>query len=81
MNTIETKVKSYLTETLRNTEVDLDADTDLLNELLLDSLALLDLIVFLEESFEIEITRADLEEGKFGSIGSIAALVESRQNQ
>src|SRR5438270_2719108 len=52
-------------------------DTDLLEAGLLDSLALIQLLVQLEERFGVKIAVDELEIDDFRSIGSIARLVAS----
>jgi len=54
------------------------AETDLIETGLLDSLALVELLVQLEESFDVSISTDDLELENFRSITSIAVFVMQR---
>lgn len=56
-------------------------DTDLLAEGVLDSVTLVQLIMHLEQSFQIRIELAELEIEDLRSVRSIAALVEKLQLQ
>ena len=54
-------------------------ETDLIETGLLDSLALVELLVQLEESFDVSISTDDLELENFRSIASIALFVMQRE--
>ena len=54
------------------------AETDLIEAGLLDSLALVELLAQLEESFDVSISTDDMEIENFRSITSIAMFVEQR---
>ena len=54
------------------------AETDLIEAGLLDSLALVELLAQLEESFDVSISTDDLEPEHFRSITSIALFVMQR---
>jgi len=57
-------------------------DTDLLAEGVLDSVTLVQLIMHLEQTFDIRVELADLEIDDLRSVRSIAALVEKlRESQ
>jgi acyl carrier protein len=56
----------------------LSADTPLHETGILDSLAILTLISFLEERFQVDFESADVDAGGFRSLGSIARLVQSK---
>jgi len=53
-------------------------ETDLIETGLLDSLALVELLAQLEESFDVSISTDDLEIENFRSIASIAGFVAQR---
>jgi methoxymalonate biosynthesis acyl carrier protein len=55
-----------------------DWDADLIDEGLMDSLMLVDLLTFLEQKFAITIDLEDLDIDNFRSIRAIARFVESR---
>jgi D-alanine--poly(phosphoribitol) ligase subunit 2 len=54
------------------------AETDLIEAGLLDSLALVELLAQLEESFDVSISTDDMELENFRSISSIAMFVMQR---
>ena len=54
------------------------ADTDLVETGLLDSLALIELLAQLEETFGVSVSTDDLELENFRSIASIAGFVDQR---
>lgn len=56
------------------------ADTDLIDEGLLDSLVFVDLIVKLETTFGVEVPVADLDIEQFRSVTRICEFVGSLQN-
>ena len=53
-------------------------DTDLFDSGLLDSLAFIDLVVYLEQQFAIEIIARDLEPENFRTLAGIAEFVAER---
>jgi len=56
-----------------------DYDADLVDEGLIDSLMLVDLLVFLESAHQITIALEDLEIDNFRTISSIVQFVEAKQ--
>ena len=56
-----------------------DVDSDLVGEGLMDSFMLVDLIMFLEQEYNIAIDFEGLEIENFRSVSSITKFVESRQ--
>jgi D-alanine--poly(phosphoribitol) ligase subunit 2 len=63
-----------LIEDVLNIEVP-DEDTDLIHSGVLDSLALVSLIVGIEQEFRLELPLEDLDLDQFRSVGSIAQLL------
>lgn len=55
-------------------------DYPLLEKQVLDSLDMIKLISLLEEEFDVEIEDEDVVPRNFGTIGDIAALVESKRS-
>lgn len=55
---------------------DLDFDTDLFKGGFINSLFALEMVVFLEDTFEIHIKEEDISERNFKTIAAIADLVE-----
>jgi acyl carrier protein len=58
----------------------LEPDDELISSGLLDSMALLRLIVFIEEQFGLSVEDGELMPENFQSISLIKAYVESKQN-
>lgn len=58
-----------------------DLDADLIDDGLMDSLMLVDLLTFLEQEYDIEIDLEDLEIDNFRSIAAIARFVDSSRHQ
>lgn len=56
-------------------ELDVDVDTDVIAEGMLDSLAFVQLLLALEEEFGVKVDLADLELDDFNSVASVARLV------
>ena len=60
-------------------QLPLSNETLLLEEGILDSLGLLQLVVFLEERFGITVAEADLVPENFASVGTICAYLRARE--
>jgi acyl carrier protein len=56
-------------------------DTLLLESGVVDSLGMLDVVAFLEQTFGITVTDDELTPDNFGSIASLSAFVENRKSQ
>lgn len=74
MNDAAAVVERFLVEDLGLAD-SIDRDHDLLASDLLDSQGILEIVVFLEERFEIEIGDEDLIPENFQSIDAMAAFV------
>lgn len=72
---IKGKISTFLIEKLPNHGLELNNNTDLLNEWFLDSLGIIDTIFFLEETFSLTIKRADINSDNFTSIDTISSYV------
>ncbi len=81
MDNIETRIIDHLRQSLSEagSETEVSSQTALLGSGLLDSIALVGLIEFLEESFSLEISDADLGPDLFETPASIARFVEQQQ--
>ncbi len=77
MNSTATAIRQLLSEKLM-VEVD-SPDADLLNAGILDSLALVQLLLHLEERFGVKIPLNELEIDDLRSISSIAKMVENQR--
>lgn len=79
MGIIETLEKVLLTEIAADIDKkSLGSDEDLLEQGIIDSLGLMKLIVFIEETFGIEVTDEDVVPENFQSLNLIAKFVEQK---
>lgn len=76
--TIEQTIQQFLIETTGDSS--LKPDTDLLAASILDSLTMMDLVVFIEAEFEQRIGLDDLQPERFRSIRAISELVTGLKN-
>ncbi len=70
------KVKNIIADNLGVDVAEIAPETSLMKDLKADSLAAVEIIMALEEEFEIEIDDEDAE--KFDNIGDIVAYIESK---
>jgi acyl carrier protein len=75
MTNIEQKLKEYIRETT-NTEV--DSETPLVEQGIIGSMGVMDLIAYIQSSFQVEFTDDDLTADNFQNINTIAGIVESK---
>ena len=73
------RVLAFFTERFPKEARGLTASTDLKQRLLLDSLAIVEVVMFLEASFDLTLDRSDL--AAFGSPQAIADLVVRKQQR
>ncbi|MCI0440975.1 MAG: phosphopantetheine-binding protein [Chloroflexi bacterium] len=72
-------VREFITtELLQRSDLALDDDVALIDEGYLTSLQTVELLMFLEENFKIEIDPSEVDEENFHSLNTIAALVERK---
>jgi acyl carrier protein len=77
---IETTIRDYITEMLgADAPPDIAVDTPLLEQDLLDSVGIYELVVYLEERYDIEVMDEEVVPENFGSIQLLAKLVESKR--
>ncbi len=78
---LEQEILEFIvTELVQGDDVELKPDTDLLCEGVLDSTAMVELIVWLEESYGFSVDIDDLTPETFGSVGKIAEYVSKNSN-
>lgn len=76
----KTALSSYIkNEIMRNPKANLREDEDLLSAGILDSLAILQLVAFIEESFKIKIPDEDVVFENFQSIDSLSHYLETQK--
>ena len=67
----------FITSNLASTKkLEITVDTDLIGEGVVDSAALMDMILWLEESFKISIDVDDLVPENFGSVRNMVEFIE-----
>ena len=59
----------------------IDDDSQLLESRVIDSLGVLDIVAFLENSFRISVTDDELVPENFGSINRMASFVDHKRNR
>ena len=80
MASIETEVRRYVVEHLlfgRN-DVELRGDTSFLESGLVDSTGVLELVQFLEETFQVKVEDEDLIPANLDSVNALTRFVESK---
>ncbi|MBQ7964527.1 MAG: acyl carrier protein [Ruminococcus sp.] len=75
MTMVLEKVKMILADQLEVEEDTINADTDIQDDLGADSLDVVDLIMSLEDEFEIEVPDEDIE--KLRTVGALVSYIES----
>jgi acyl carrier protein len=68
-------LKTFLTEEFEGQGNELTEQTNLLEEWFLDSLAIIDVVMFIEERFNIPMERSDINGDNFHSIETLTAFV------
>ncbi len=76
--TIAAQIKAFLEEAFPNQGVELNEETDLLEEWFIDSLGIIETVLFLEKRFGIDVARADINGVNFKNIAALTKFV-SRQ--
>ena len=77
MEHIEAAIEQHIVEELLEEDETIDRETRLIQEGILDSIALLRLVAFLEQTFDIRVPENDLVPERFQTIQSIAGYVET----
>ena len=76
---IITKIGTYITaELLKSPDRQLAADEPLISGGIIDSFSLMDLALFIEETFRVRIDDTELNAETFDTLEQLAALIESR---
>ena len=78
MTHIEQKLREYIHDI---TNTDVDSNTPLVENGIIDSMGVMDLIAFIQSSFQIEFTDDDLTADNFQNIHTIACLIDSRNKK
>lgn len=80
MESIEEAIKTFITQEVMHgsSRMTLDSETALLEEGILDSLGLQQLITFLEQKYGVSVADEDLLPENFENIGAIAELISKQ---
>lgn len=75
------RVRAYLIENFlyMRREKELGDDERLLESGILDSMGVMELMVFIEEEFGIEVADAEITEANLGSVSSIAGYIDRKK--
>jgi acyl carrier protein len=80
VNDIESTIRDFIVNDLgRAADRDLRIDTPLLEDDLLDSVGVYELVVHLEARYDIEIVDEEMVPENFGTIATLTKLVESKR--
>lgn len=72
---ISQQLKSFLEQRFPHQEIALDGSTNLLDDWFGDSLGLMEAVLFLENNFGVELTRADITAENFKSLDTLTSFV------
>jgi acyl carrier protein len=75
------QIRNYLEEKYLSTRkgIHLNDDTMLLEEKVIDSVGVLELLLFVEETFGIEVPEEDISPDHFGTISRLALYIARKQ--
>ena len=78
---VATSVRDYIRENFLYMHPDaaLGDDQPLIGSGILDSLGVVELIAFIEESFDCHVNDHDVTEANFGTVSAIARLIEAKR--
>jgi len=79
--TTQNIIKDFIVDTLlvASDRPDVDADEPLTSSGLIDSLGMLQLIMFLEEQFKVQVGDGEVGEENFGTLSRLAAFVDRKR--
>jgi acyl carrier protein len=77
--TIETKITEFIANGAKQGVESITAEDRLLEDGIIDSLSLLDLVDFIESTYEITVDEFDIDVDTFGSVRSIANYVSAKR--
>jgi acyl carrier protein len=80
-NEIIDKLKTFLLQEFPNQGVTLTESTDLLGEWFVDSLGIIETVLYLEKTFAVDIRRADINGDNFSNLASLADFIGNRLDQ
>lgn len=71
-------LKSYLETDFPNDDIELTPNTSLLDEWFVDSLSIVEVVVFMESTFDVLVARADINGDTFASLETLTDFVVAR---
>ncbi len=74
-------LKTFLQQEFPNQGVDLTESTDLLGEWFVDSMGIIETVLYLEKNFDIDIKRADINGDNFRNLATLSDFVVNRLDQ
>jgi len=78
-NNIKVALTKYIAaEILKQPDKEIPPDTPIISSGLIDSFSLVDLALFIEDQFGVQIDDTELNAESFDSINELAALIEKR---
>lgn len=75
---IKLEITNYLNSVLKDRKAAIDPATLIISSGLLDSIAILDLVMYMEEQFEVTIDGDELTAENFETVDAIAKFVEPK---
>ncbi len=75
---ISENIMLFLKSEFPDQDVELTESIDLLEDWFIDSLWLIELVMYLEKEFKIKISRADVNDKNLKNVGTLTELVLSR---
>lgn len=67
----QTILKQYISQTLLNDRIQVEADDDLLGEEIIDSMGVMQLIGFIEDTFDCDVAQSDITITNFRTVEAI----------
>lgn len=81
MAEVRANIKEYIIEEfVPDNDIDVEDDTNLLEEEVVDSLGIFTLVSFIENKFDVSVDAEEVNLDNFETLDSITALVESKLN-
>ena len=78
---LEEQIKDYITKELApDTKIEIIADTSLIDEVSLDSTALMQMVLWIEDSFGVTVETEDMTAENFATVRNIAAYVQRNES-
>ncbi len=73
---ISEQLKVFLESEFPNQALDLTETTSLIEEWFIDSIGIVETVLFIEDNFGVEVSRADINGTNFQNIATLAEFVE-----